>query len=99
MSQSCGDSKNIKTRKTKLCDECNEKSKLTVFDINIRSYCEKHIPNVIEIGNCYVCGRPSSSEWIYRVGFGESEENTIDQYYATCGETHYKKIDTMIQKM
>jgi hypothetical protein len=87
------------TRNTKQCDKCHGKVKITIFDSGIRSYCTEHQPHTIELGNCYVCGRPSSDQWIYRVGFGVSEAETVDQYYATCCETHYQKIDAIITRM
>ena len=88
---------NFRLRPNPKCLKCQKSPvKTIIFDHRARPYCNTHCVGEITLGNCYVCGKASDPKWIYRVGFGPSDEETVDHYYATCSEKHFKKVDQMI---
>lgn len=77
------------------CIICAKPSNIQIYDHRVREYCSYECTELIDIGNCHVCGDPVNQRYIYKVGY-DSPAGSKDSIYSTCGIEHYKQIDEII---
>lgn len=68
----------------------------------VRGYCGYKCVDQIDFGGCILCGQPSVTELIYKVGYRkpgsniDDDSDSIDHYYSTCSIAHYNIVDKMV---